>query len=178
MNVFILNTGRCGSTTFIQACRHIENFSAAHESRLSCIGEERLAYPPRHIEADNRLSWFLGRLDEAYGDRAYYVHLRREPQAVAQSFARRGDFGIMKAYREGLLLHEGAEAAPLDLALDYIRTVEANIACFLKDKSHVMDFRLERAEEDFRRFWHWIGAEGDLQQALAHWAIAYNASPQ
>ncbi|MEJ1383421.1 MAG: hypothetical protein RPV21_03475, partial [Candidatus Sedimenticola sp. (ex Thyasira tokunagai)] len=67
MNIFILNTGRCGSTTFIEACRHITNYSAAHESRIQLIGDRRLAYPQNHIEADNRLSWLLGRLEHTYG---------------------------------------------------------------------------------------------------------------
>ena len=64
MNVFVLNTGRCGSVTFIEACRHIHHYSAAHESRATYIGEQRLAYAANHIEADNRLCWFLGRLDK------------------------------------------------------------------------------------------------------------------
>jgi hypothetical protein len=177
MNIFILNTGRCGSMTFVAACRHIDNYSTGHESRVQLLGAERLAYPPRHIEADNRLSWLLGRLDAAYGDNAYYVHLTRDRAKVAASFARRADFGIMKAYREGILLHEGAELASADaMARDYIDTVEANIAHFLKDKRHKIDFRLESAKEDFRRFWHWIGATGDIEQALAEWDTRHNAS--
>ncbi len=176
MNVFILNTGRCGSTTFIHACRHIGNYSAGHESRARMIGAARLAYPERHIEADNRLAWCLGRLDAAYGDRAYYVHLSREREKVAASFARRREFGIMKAYREGILLEGEPGQSAHALALDYLDTVEANIALFLKDKKNRMDFRLEHAKEDFRAFWHWIGAEGDLDRALAEWDHRYNAS--
>ena len=187
MNVFILNSGRCGSTTFIQACRHVRNFSAGHESRTRLIGPARLAYPDRHIEADNRLAWFLGRLDQAFGDDAWYVHLGRERQATATSFARRAAFGIMKAYREGVLLQDpddgpsavepATTASDLDIASDYLDTVEANIALFLKDKPHQMPFRLEHAKEDFRAFWQWIGAQGDLEQALAEWDNRHNASP-
>ena len=178
MNIFILNTGRCGSTTFIQACRHIRNFSAAHESRVSRIGAERLAYPLRHIEADNRLSWFLGRLDRDYGDAAWYVHLSRDRAATAESFRRRGelDVGIMKAYREGILLGGEAQQDPMALALDYIDTVESNIALFLRDKTHTLEFALENAKADFARFWDWIGAEGDRQQALTEWDTRHNAS--
>lgn len=176
MNVFILNTGRCGSTTFIHACRHISNFTAGHESRARLIGEARLAYPDRHIEADNRLAWFLGRLEQTYGDKAYYVHLGREREKVAASFARRMDFGIMKAYREGILLEGEPGQSAHALAHDYLDTVEANIALFLRHKPHKMAFRLEHAKEDFRTFWHWIGAEGDLDRALAEWDHRYNAS--
>jgi hypothetical protein len=178
MNIFILNTGRCGSTTFIQACRHIVNFSAGHESRLRMIGPERLAYPDRHIEADNRLSWFLGRLDRAYGDEAYYVHLSREREAAAESFARRADFGIMKAYREGILLEGKVDQTALDIAHDYLDTVEANIKLFLKDKPNQMAFSLARARDDFSAFWRWIGAEGDLDKALLEWDSRYNASAE
>lgn len=163
--------------TFIEACRHITNYSAGHESRVQLLGAARLAYPQHHIEADNRLSWLLGRLDASYGDNAYYVHLTRDRDKVAASFARRADFGIMKAYREGILLYEGeAPASAEALARDYIDTVEANIAHYLKDKRHTMAFRLENAQEDFRKFWHWIGAEGDLEQALTEWDIRHNAS--
>lgn len=175
MNVFVLNAGRCGSTTFIRACQHIDNYSAAHESRLRLTGPLRLAYPANHIEADNRLSWLLGRLERAFGDNAFYVHLRREPGASARSFARRADFGIMQAYREGILLGGQGQDAE-EIALDYLDTIESNITLFLDGKTHVMDFRLEHAKRDFRRFWQAIGASGDLERALAEWDVRYNAS--
>lgn len=178
MNIFILNTGRCGSTTFIEACRHIVNFSAGHETRIRLIGPQRLAYPDRHIEADNRLSWLLGRLDRSYGDAAYYVHLRRERETAAASFARRAQFGIMKAYRQGILLEGEADQTAHDIAYDYLDSVEANIALFLKDKHNQMAFSLENAKDDFRSFWRWIGAQGDLDAALATWDSRYNASTE
>jgi len=175
MNVFILNSGRCGSSTFIKACQHITNFSSAHESLSQKIGSERLIYPQNHIEADNRLCWFLGRLDQAYGDNAFYVHLKRDPQSAAESFAKRNDYGIMKAYREGILL--GGEEQPThDLALDYLATIESNIELFLKDKTQAMPFQLEQAKTDFDVFWQRIGALGDQQRAMAEWSVCYNAS--
>lgn len=176
MNVFVLTAGRSGSMTFIAACRHITNYTCGHESRVRLIGPQRLAYPRWHIEADNRLVWYLGRLDAAYGDRARYVHLVREPKACAASFARRADFGIMRAWREGVLLGGEAGQNAQELAQDYLDTVQANIALFLRDKSQVMTFRLEAAHEHFRAFWDWIGAKGDLAAALAEWDQRYNVS--
>jgi hypothetical protein len=176
MNVFVLNSGRCGSSTFIAACRHIHNYSAGHESRVHRIGADRLAYPDRHIEADNRLSWLLGRLERAYGPSAFYVHLTRDRDATAASFARRMDFGIMRAYRDGLLLGGEPGQADLDLAHDYLETVDANIAFFLRDKTRTLSLRLEHAHEDFRQFWKAISAEGNLEAALAEWDRRYNAS--
>jgi len=176
MNVFILNTGRCGSTTFIKACQYITNYSSAHESQSTLIGESRLAYPENHIEADNRLSWILGRLDVAYGDNAFYVHLSRDKNKTVESFAKRNDFGIMKAYREGILMQEQQNDSALELARDYIETIESNIALFLKDKTHTLEFSLENAEQNFRNFWQSINAKGDLDAALAEWKTSYNAS--
>lgn len=176
MNVFVLNSGRCGSTSFIEACRHISNYSAAHESRLHLIGSARLAYPDRHIEADNRLAWQLGRLERAYGEGAFYVHLTRTRAATAASFTRRAGFGIMRAWREGVLLGGEPGQGDLDLALDYLDCVEANIEHFLRDKPHRMEFRLERAAADFAEFWRRIGAEGDLAAAQAEFAHRHNAS--
>lgn len=176
MNIFILNSGRCGSTTFIKACSHIKNYTCAHESLLSEIGHERMHYPANHIEADNRLSWLLGRLDNIYADNAFYVHLSRNPQDTANSFAKRIDFGILKAYEQGILLHEQHLQPALVIANDYIETVDSNIKLFLKDKSNKMDISLEMITPGFTEFWNRINAQGNLDAALSEWDIAYNAS--
>lgn len=176
MNVFVLNTGRCGSTTFIMACRHITNYTAAHESRSQYVGAARLDYPPNHIEADNRLSWFLGRLDRKYGNDAFYVHLRRDERATAQSWVRRYDRNIMKGYREYILMGFPGDASPYEVARDYIDTVNSNIELFLRDKTNWMDLSIERAQIEFPVFWERIGARGDLAAALAEFDTLYNAS--
>jgi len=176
MNIFILNTGRCGSSTFIKACSHITNYSAAHESLATLTGDDRLAYPDRHIEADNRLSWLLGRVEKKYANNAYYVHLSRNLQQTIESFSQRESFGIMKAYKEGVLLGGKSSQSAEDIAADYIYTVESNIELFLHNKTNTMHFSLEKAEEDFKIFWHNISAEGNLDAALAEWKINYNKS--
>ncbi len=177
MNVFVLCTGRCGSTTFAKACSHIRNYNTSHESRCGFIGDERFDYPENHIEVDNRLAWLLGRLDNAYGDAAYYVHLKRRDQAVAKSFTRRYGGGIIKAYRGGGILMGLAESTdPMRVSLDYCQTVNDNITLFLKDKTKKMVFDLESYQRDFEKFWDETGAEGDVALALSEFSITYNAS--
>jgi hypothetical protein len=178
MNVFVLSTGRCGSTTFIQACRHASNYTSAHESRWGLLGPARLGYPDNHIEADNRLSWFLGRLDQAFGKDAAYVHLKRDRIETARSFVRRYDRGIINAYRQALLVRDAGRDHAMDVALDYCDTVNGNIEAFLKDKPRSMTILLEQARETFPHFWDLIGAEGDLSAALREWETRHNASPQ
>jgi tetratricopeptide (TPR) repeat protein/lauroyl/myristoyl acyltransferase len=175
MNVFVLSTGRCGSTTFVAACSHIENFTSGHETRRSLLFAERLAYPDDHIESDNRLCWLLGRLDETYGDNAFYVHLVRDREATAASYNRRWHLpvGIVSAYSRAIVM--GNARHGLDVCLDYWDTVNANIRLFLKDKQHCMPFALENAEEDFRGFWERIGARGDMDKAVQEWQLRFNA---
>lgn len=160
----------------IAACQHITNFSAGHETRSTKIGDERLSFPTHHIEADNRLSWFLGRLEAVYGDNAIYIHLLRDQQAVARSFANRFGTGIIRAYDKGLLMRGDQKREPIDVCKDYCKTVNENIALFLKNKTHQMRFTLENAEQDFPEFWKRIDAQGNLEAALDEFRVKHNAT--
>ena len=176
--VFVLCTGRCGSTTFGAAAAHCRNFTSGQESRNQYIGAQRFAYPDQHIEIDNRLSWTLGKLDQCFGDAPYYVHLLRDPETVAASFVTRHRYGLMKAYREGILakhFNRTPDAPLMDVARELVDTVTLNIAAFLKDKSRVMTVRVEDIATDFPAFWDWIGAQGNLDAAMAEWQIKHNA---
>lgn len=177
MNVFVLSTGRCGSTTFMAACRHITNYTSSFERNAGKLGAARTEWPSRHIAIDSRLAWFPARLHEAYGDNAFYVHLTRDPQAVALSHVPRWGFGITRAYRDGILTDLPEEVPPIDVTRDYVRTVNSNIAHYLRGRPHQMVFRLEHATEDFTAFWRAIGAEGDLEAALAVFTVRRNATP-
>jgi len=178
-NIFVLCTGRCGSMTLAHACAHLTNRTSAHESRTHLLGPDRLAYPPRHIEIDNRLSWLLGRLDKTWGDRAAYVHLTRNPDEVARSYAARAHQGILKAYRQDIIARsrfKNRKAQIIDFARDYVDTVTENITLFLRDKTHVLPMTLETLDEDFETFIGWAGAEGDLDAARAELAVRHNAT--
>jgi hypothetical protein len=175
MNIFVLSTGRCGSTSFIMACRHITNFTCAHESRTWMLGDNRFDYPKNHIEADNRLSWLLGRLDKIYGDNAIYIHLKRNENDTARSLVKRYSRGIMRAYRGGgILLKLPRESDPMAVALDYCHTVNSNIELFLGNKTKTMVINLEDINRDFPAFYKFIGAEGDISAALAEFNNHYN----
>lgn len=178
-NIFVLCTGRCGSTTLARACAHFDNYTCDHEGRSHLTGPARFAFPERHIEIDNRLSWLLGRLDRHWGDNAAYVHLARDPEATAQSFAKRAGQGILKAYRTDILMkapQRSADTPLIDFCRDYVDTVTENIRLFLSGKTHVMEVTLEGMAADFDRFTGWIGATGDLDAARAELTERHNAS--
>ena len=126
------------------ACKFITNYSSGHETRAGAIGDERLSFIDRHIEIDNRLAWYLGRLHTKYGKDAYYVHLQRNLEDVAKSYAKRKKFGLMNMFNNGLLMgHDRSQLADLDLAREICITIDSNIRHFLVDKPNQMEMHLE-----------------------------------
>jgi hypothetical protein len=174
MNVFVLTTGRSGSLAFAEACRHITNYSCGHETRVGLVGPDRLAYPADHIEVDNRLAWFPGRLEDAFGDAAFYVHLRRDREATAASMVRRWSKPAMRSYRNGILWDVDPDTERMALARDLVDTMESNITWFLRDKSQTMTIDIETPSGAFSTFWERIGAEGDLEAALTEFDAGHH----
>ena len=173
MNIFVLSTGRCGSMALDKFCKHMQNYSSAHESRDNL----NFIYPENHIEIDNRLSWFLGRIDSMYGNNAIYVHLKRDESKVAKSYQKRFYYkrGIAIGYKYNLLSTKARNIeTDYNIMLDYCTTVNQNITSFLKDKSQVCLIDTENFKEDASKFWNFIGAKGDLETALDEFDIKYN----
>ncbi len=181
MNVFVLCTGRSGSKGFIKACQHISNYTATHESLSDKFGKARFQFPNNHIEADNRLSWQLGQLDEIYGKQAFYIHLKRDSEATAQSFMRRFLLpkSMIYAYANGIkqLPPEQLKSSErFEVCLDYVETVNSNIEHFLKDKPHQIEIELNEIKTGFKSFWQAIDAKGDFSLALAEFEKKHNKS--
>jgi len=180
MRVFILCTGRSGSSAIIKACKHIENYTTGHETLTEKIAIERFHYPDNHIEADNRLSWQLGQINKLFGDETFYVHLKRDKDAVAKSFMRRFfQWSIIDVYCEGIKKtppFKLKRSERLAACYDYIETVNSNIEFFLSDKTKKMEIHLENIENEFPEFWKQINASGNLEKALNEFQTKHNAS--
>lgn len=178
MRIFVLTTGRAASTTFAQACVHLEGMTASHESRSQLI-EGRLDYPDNHVEVDNRLAWFLGSLDRLYDDAdTFYVWLRRDRAAVSQSYSKRWFVrqSLVRAFHHGILMRKGVPTAPerLDSCDLCMRTIEDNIEFFLKGRSNSCVVTVENLQEDFQRFVQRVGLPCDLERALAALTVVTN----
>lgn len=178
MRAFVLCTGRCGSTTFAKACAHIDNYTSGHETRSDRIGG-RLDYPDRHIEVDNRLSWFLGTLDRRYGRDPLYVHLTRDPEETAESYAQRfrGKASIVRAFGQGIVQRRVPPATDADwLAVSRlcVATVTDNIRLFLRDKPNVVHVTLDDLPSGFDEVWDRLDATGDRQAAHDELAVRHN----
>lgn len=180
--MFVLGTGRCGSVTFARACEHFTNFTVGHESRSMYAHPERLAYSPHHIEVDNRLSWFLGPLGRAFADDdTFYVHLRRDPALVTDSFVRRWDSpfraSIIRAFAYGVVKRrdDWDETDVRSVCETYVTTIVDNVDEFLRSRRS-MTIDIDRIDLTFDAFVDAIGAEGDLDAARAEFGVRHNAS--
>jgi hypothetical protein len=202
VRVFVLTTGRTGSVTYSNAAGHATNFTAAHESRGDVLGPDRLEYPDDHVEVDNRLSWFLGSLHRRYGDDAGYVHLLRDEDEVARSYAARwpgtrlprrkpivaarkaigyirGDnhASLPVAFSQGIVMRKHVDAADrLGACKLMVRTINDNISLFLEDRPHRLVLHLEDGADGFERLWKQFGLEGDLAAARREFDVRHNAS--
>lgn len=178
MRVFVLGTGRCGTTTFARACSHITNYTSGHETKPGAW-RRRLDFPDGHIEVDHRLAWFLGTMDKVYGDEPTYVHLTRDPEETAVSWSvRKHRPGQMNTWPPSVFYWPNGwppEANRLDIARLMVATVTDNIELFLRDKSKVHHVTLEDIHTGFAEVWDAIGAEGNRDAALAELDIRHNA---
>jgi hypothetical protein len=182
-NIFVLCTGRCGSMTMAEACKHATNYTAAHESPLLRYG---LVYPDNHIEVNNRLTWFMGLLDKLY-PAARYVHLTRDPDAVAISHAKhcaRQPARIIEAWRNSLrmgwLKKQGhSERGILTDCREYVEAVTTLIDVFLRapmQNGKPREFiNIDiNTPADFARFWDWADCEGDFKAAMTAFITPHN----
>ena len=177
MRVFVLGTGRCGTVTCSRACSHLTNYTVGHETRAGKVGDGRFDYPGEHIEIDPRLPWFTGELASRFPD-AFYLHLVRDPEATAQSIARRwgGRGGFARGFGESMILRGDRSATRLEIARFQVRTMTLNIGLLLGCVEHRMAGSLEDAKSWFPEFVRRIGGQGDIDRALSEWEVPYNAS--
>lgn len=166
MRVFVVGTGRCGSVSFAVACKHITNFTAAHET-----DNYEMVYPERHIEVNAMLRVPMPILMERYPD-AWFVHLVRDRSACVPSLAALAGGEVVQCYgrlcRTIVPDHRRAEAEA------YYDWENASIRAMLRGWKNSMTFRLEDRLSDWPRFWQWVGAEGDYEASLKSWETPRN----
>lgn len=187
MNVFAIGAGRSGTVTFYEACKHSNNFTVGHETKVSDTSPDRIFYPDRHIEVDHRLTFFKGQIAYAYNPaNTVWVHVTRDWRDVEASWAKRtGTKGSMINTWPQAAFFRPQPASPYTLAQHYVRATMADIDFFLagvrsrygQDYAHVIPIDVpEQAAANFRVFWKAIGAQGDMVAALETLKEKHNAS--
>lgn len=188
--VFVVGTGRCGTTSFYNACKHINNYSCSFEKFTRTPGYVKMI-PDDHIVIDNRLSFHLGSINEYFGNRRFYfVWLRRNRKAVAESFAKRFDnsYGIISMHYRSIMQRYKSDPNKLDhktkliIANDYIEMVENNIKLFLIsamsnfNEDNLQIIEIENINLEFPLFCKNIKAKVDINLAMREFTKMYNKS--
>ena len=165
MRVFVVGTGRCGTSTFYQACRHITNYTSGHES---AAGAFDLDYSDQHIEVAAPLYPHIGYLIEKYPD-SKWIHLIRGRESCVLSLALQTEAlnHWAKHWRQTSV------SDYLKVAGIYYDHVNAGIRQFLRNQSQMI-VRLEAAVDKWEQFWKFIAAEGDFEKSKAEWNRKYN----
>mgnify|MGYP002639917025 CR=1 FL=1 len=180
MRVFILSTGRAGTTTFTKASEHITNYTAAHESTRGMFSPDHLDFPDRHIESNPYLTFLLAPLAKRLeGQDVFFVHLQRKREGVIQSWLRRGPkigpgkWSPIAMGTNSRQLNRDQFEQVCGLCHDaMVGQVEAFLARIPADQQ--MHIWLHEAAERWPVFWQKIGAEGDLAAATAEWSVRHN----
>lgn len=159
-NVFVINTGRCGSVSFSEACKIVRNYSTTHESLWGKKLPERIEYPSNHIEIDNRLSFYMGELHKKYGDDALYVHLYRDNLQTARSYFNRITDQNSIAFSWSKSINR-SKVPSLQDCLDMVVSQNQNIDFFCSNVKNSMSIDIELIEEEFPKFLNIIGADFD-----------------
>lgn len=201
MRLFGLTAGRTGSATFAKACGHAKNYTAGHETRKGVRPiSDRLDYPDQHVEADLTLTYLLGSLARRFDDGdTLYIHLRRDPEATALSWAKRvpdreswplwlrKELGLVakRRHRQTLghaIAHQFFGDArrldavqTLEACRSYVTMVDDQITEFLQHHRGLV-IQLEDPVSDFEQVWERAGMEGDVTLGVAEYGTRHNAS--
>lgn len=190
MRVFVVGTGRCGSVTFARACEaSIENYTVGHETRARFASLGRLNYPDQHIESDHRLGFFVGSIRKRWRPSlTFFVHLRRDAEATAQSWAKRYNIrgGLMPAFANGIVFRgmgtkrpprpAHSSFDPVECARLYVRTMNDQIECALQGHREKIELWIDDLDESAAaRFLQRIGAEGDSEEFVRRLREVHNA---
>lgn len=177
MRIFVVGTGRCGTSTFYHAACHATNYTVGHESRAGTIND--YLYPDHRIEVSSHLAFAvpvlrathsIARIGASGGCR--FVHLIRELASCVSSMAavREAIRSLAFGIAEGNVNTQSGKDFRRWAAWLY-DLVNANIAATAADAFRL---ELERAEERWLDCWEFMGCEGDFEASLAEWRWKYN----
>jgi hypothetical protein len=169
MRVFVVGTGRCGTCTFYQACKHITNFTVGHESWLP--GTQLPEFPVNHIEIASHLYPHMGFLKVAYPT-ALWVHLRRDRTACVQSLANNLQVEVECFHQMWAM--QPAESTLL-AAEFYYDTLNRSIPGFMGLVS--FNFSIDHIDrDDWKQFWTILTATGDFNKSYEEFSRKYNTT--
>lgn len=174
MRVFVVGTGRCGTSTFYQACKHITNYTVGHETKKgpSKIGDWE--FPDNHIEISSNLTIALPHLIRTYPE-AKFVRLKRNKQDCIKSLAECVPESMVMFAKQWWYLYD------IDLiSLDYLKVASTFYDWCEELYQMVLPigslfYDIEKMEQNFAKFCLTIEATGKLADGTSEFKKKYNS---
>ena len=163
MRIFVVGTGRCGSSTFYQACKTITNYTCGHETFAGQV--HNFEYLDNHIEVAVQNVQALALLQNKYPNNMI-VQLIREPKGCIQSLFEQCPEYLKAWSFQVYLTTEVTEK----VAEAYYHCVNQHIAKI----PNLVTVRVDDLEWFWARFIQSIGAECDMEQAQKILSRKYN----
>lgn len=167
-NVFVVGTGRCGTTTFAAACRYATNKTVSREGQAGGVYQLD-KYPDSHIEVDAPLAFWMPRLRLLYPG-CRFVHLVRyaDRDGCLASMVTH-DPDICRFF--GQMVYHFADCEPMDGAAALYEIVNDMIG-----GPDVLRVRLREVKERWGQVWEWMECEGNFEQSREEWNVRHNSS--
>jgi len=189
--VLVTGTGRCGSTTFLAACRKITNWSSYQESIFRRPWDRKLDIPERTIEVSPPLAFWVPRLLADY-PRLLVVHLWRRRDDCVRSLAR-----LRNVHRRRVMAHWALQWTGVAVADDHVLAAAGMFYDGVNDwidlaaqafapvdrpdyqgRARFIRFDCDNMRDNFPRFWAMIQAEGDLDGAMTTLTQRFNTGKE
>lgn len=173
MRVFVVGTGRCGTSTFFHACLHIRNYGTGHESKRGVNQIGNWSFPDDHIEIASNLTIGLNQLRGKYPE-ALWVRLKRNREDCIKSLAEQSSDAMLDFAHQWWYLDMTEAVDNIEVAsqfYDFCEDFYQN--CLPAD---ALFFDLEHIKEHWIMFWNQTKADGDYLASLQEWDRQYNAA--
>lgn len=175
MRVFVVGTGRSGTSTAYHALQHVAKHTVGHESRAGILLHHE--YPENHIEVSSQLIPEIVQLALQYPN-AKWIWLKRGKSATVRSIATQCP-DAMAAYGfqwfQVVVKKEEPRRSEqlLQIAELYYDAMYSLLSSLLPTDAYCL--HIETIKDQWEACWKYHAWEGDFQASLSAWNRHYNA---
>ena len=156
MRVFFISPGRTATTTLAKSFGQIKSLTSGHESNVKNRLGDRVIYPDNHVEADNRLLFFMPQLTERYGETELLVIIERNRAEIANSYRKRWwKFNLPKIFAQGILMRDVKENDD-KLVDDMVDWAYEQIHYFSKDWKNVITIKFDEIPKNLDQIFDFL----------------------
>ena len=168
MRVFVVGTGRCGTSTFYHACRHIHNYEAYHEPNSGQV--DSFETEDQVINVSSQFVVRIPELLKKYPE-SKWIHLIRNRDQCVESLAKCCPVEMDGYVRQWCQIFQCNLTRASQFYYDSINSM---IELMLRNQS-CLTMNLPIRRPAWMTFWSFVGAQGDFESSLREWESCYNS---